>query len=95
MLSHSHDRWAVEGWKGTDLIMRIILPEEMLWYDDAFIECEVSTEEVTLLSSECFTSLEAAGLEEQAQFQPSHGYQSVPEYVHWFSDGEDSRYEVN
>lgn len=40
-------------------------------------------------------SLEEAGLEEATRHQPSHGFQGVPEYVQWWSDGEDSRYEAN
>lgn len=42
-----------------------------------------------------FLSLEEAGLEEHTCKQPSHGFQSVHDYVDWFSDGEDSRYEMN
>ena len=42
-----------------------------------------------------FLTLEEAGLEEPCRSQPSHGYQSVHDYIDWFSDGEDSRYETN
>jgi hypothetical protein len=38
--------------------------------------------------------VEDAGLEEKWK-EPGHGYQSVHEYIDWFSDGEDSRYETN
>lgn len=41
-----------------------------------------------------FLTLEEAGLEEHTEKQPSHGYQSVHDYIAWFSDGEDSRYEM-
>lgn len=44
---------------------------------------------------EDFLSLEEAGLEEHTQKQPSHGFQSVHDYIAWFSDNEDSRYEMN
>lgn len=51
-----------------------------------------------------FLSLEEAGLEEDTNAQPLFGdsvsgfgrtHGSVPEYVAWFSDGEDSRFECN
>lgn len=36
-------------------------------------------------------SLHAAGLEEPGR-TPQLGFQGIPRIVHWFSDGEDSRY---
>ena len=39
-------------------------------------------------------SLSDAKLEESWQM-PGHGYQSVHDYIDWFSDGEDARYETN
>ena len=39
-------------------------------------------------------SLQEAGIEEGWNM-PGHGYQSVHDYIEWFSDGEDSRYETN
>lgn len=42
-----------------------------------------------------FVSLEDAGFEEASRHQPNHGFESVHDYVMWFSDGEDSRYEMN
>lgn len=41
-----------------------------------------------------FLSLEEAGFEEVID-PPRHGFQSVHDYIDWFSDGEDSRYETN
>lgn len=42
-----------------------------------------------------FLTLEEAGFEEAMTRQPLHGMDSVHTYIDWFSDGEDSRYEVN
>lgn len=42
-----------------------------------------------------FLSLEAAGLEEETEKQPMHGMHSCHDYIAWFSDGEDSRFESN
>jgi hypothetical protein len=66
--------------------------EAMNMWDDAFIDDCIDFEDAMLLAD---ISLEAAGLEEDTRFQPGHGFQSVPEYVQWFSDNEDSRYESN
>jgi len=42
-----------------------------------------------------FLTLEEAGLEEDNGRQPEHGTNSVHDYIMWFSDNEDSRYEMN
>lgn len=73
----------------------MISTEETLAWDDQQIAETVHYEEATLLNPSVFLTLEEAGLEENMRCQPSHGYQEVQEYINWFSDREDSRYETN
>lgn len=69
------------------------MADEMNFWDDEMINDRLQPTEATLLP---MLSLEEAGLEElQTRCQPSHGYQNVPEYVIWWSDGDDSRWEMN
>lgn len=68
--------------------------DEVPAHDEMFTADVVETTEATLLR-DVFLSLEEAGLEEANRHQPSHGFQSVPDYVMWWSDGDDSRWEMN
>lgn len=71
---------------------------------------EQSMDDKNLQVTEEFESLESAGLEEDSRQQPCFGNNDNPiqidpckghyeggvvEYVQWFSDGEDTRYDIN
>ena len=66
----------------TNLRMIARLSGHKINADDAMLACQL-------------LSLEEVMLEERSATQPSHGYQSVHDYIDWWSDGEDSRYETN
>lgn len=72
--------------------MRPVQSDEVPAYDLEFTADYVPSTEATLFPT---VSLEEAGLEEATRSQPSHGFQSVPDYVAWWSDGEDARWESN